>query len=68
MLKICLYPVNRNGEKFPIQFYRPDRKDVVANAFLSHTLSKTYVDEEDLGYLHEMARLHNAEIVMCKID
>ena len=66
MIKINLYPVNKNGEKFPIQFYRPEFGDNFACSFLNHVLDKTYVDAEDFDYLYNMAKLHGVEIIMHK--
>lgn len=64
MINIDLYPVNNNGEKFPIQFHRPAFGDTIACSFLSHVLGKTYVDAEDFDYLYNMAKLHDAEIIV----
>lgn len=64
MIKINLYPVNKNGEKFPIQFYRPHGEDSLSIAFLNHVLNKAYVDKEDFDYLREMAKFHGAEIIV----
>ena len=66
MIKINLYPVNIDGERFPIQFYRPESGNSFACSFLSHVLGKTYVDEEDSDYLRDMAKLHNVEVVVNK--